>query len=903
MLAALLNTDVLWRNALAVVPLAVVAALLCRILPCKPATRHMLWLVVLLVLFLPPGVPRFLPPPAAEQTSVATPAADPRLAAKPALLAGEAVHQSTEVTVAPVRPEGRPPASALLAIAPPLEQQPLAHSPTPRLAIEPALIAEPRQLGHVAELPMLKSWGRGPAAASIASDDRLEQVSSNTPPARRQVADEKVATTAAPVPQASETVESHRSALATDPGPRLATPLAANAPVPAVLSKASVRQRFGAAIGVWAARARQWWAQANRVVDAASSAPPLPSGLWLAGSIGLAAIAAVRTWRHAGMLRRASAAPAAVESMVREVADSLGLRRAPEALMVAARVSPMIWCGRRARLILPAELWDELDEAGRRAVIVHELAHLKRRDHWVCWAELIAVAVYWWHPVVWIVRRRLREEADLCCDAWVTMSLPRSRRAYAEALLETRRFISEAKAAPPAVGLGAISGRARHFARRLTMVMTQRTAPGRSISGMILALTLGAAGVLSAPLMACPPEDGKETKEKQTAKALAEKQAAKVLAERQAAKAADLKAEMKARAQAERELAAEAERRARAAAPRPPQPPSPPRAARAPRAAVAPVPPQPPEAMEQDASTFERHLEERRAQRAPAAGARGGGASSSQNATGDLEKRLDRLERQLDELNRRMDQMLRRLERQSAAPGMPQIPSTTNAASVPLTALTVAGVESNGRAVVVIVRPEGTVLAYQVPEEKLASLRTTLADAGQPTAVEWRGLTATTPSPAGLYGSAQSELQRAISDQQRAFVESQVDLARRLYAQVLDQSQDSHNLREHAASLDRYAEAIARHIDEAVASAERLQGTARARQLDAVQLMTKQLRSLEAAAERLNEQANKLENEAEEIDEVGEIELDLPVTVVGQPAPGRPTAVTMTSTAPVTVAR
>src|ERR1044071_912467 len=67
--AGIFSTDVLWRNALVAVPLAIIVAAICRFAPCRPATRHLLWLTVLLALFLPPGLPRLnLPAPKAEPT-------------------------------------------------------------------------------------------------------------------------------------------------------------------------------------------------------------------------------------------------------------------------------------------------------------------------------------------------------------------------------------------------------------------------------------------------------------------------------------------------------------------------------------------------------------------------------------------------------------------------------------------------------------------------------------------------------------------------------------------------------------------------------------------------------------------------------------------------------------------
>ncbi|MHC4992292.1 MAG: M56 family metallopeptidase, partial [Planctomycetota bacterium] len=168
---------------------------------------------------------------------------------------------------------------------------------------------------------------------------------------------------------------------------------------------------------------------------------------------------------------------------------------------------PLVWCGRTPRVLLPWPLWRELDDLGRRAVVLHELAHLRRRDHWVCWAELAVSVVYWWHPVVWWIRRRLREEADLSCDAWVTALLPAGRRAYAQALLETRKYLSAEVAVTPAIGLGAGTIRAKRFARRLTMVMTEQSAPRVSVRGAILSGTLAVAACLAVPVLACPPDE------------------------------------------------------------------------------------------------------------------------------------------------------------------------------------------------------------------------------------------------------------------------------------------------------------------------------------------------------------------------------------------------------------
>ena len=73
-------------------------------------------------------------------------------------------------------------------------------------------------------------------------------------------------------------------------------------------------------------------------------------------------------------------------------------------------------------------------------LLLHELAHLKRRDHWVRWLELVVAGLYWWHPVVWWARRALREAEEQCCDAWVVWAMPDRSRTYASCLTGSRRI-------------------------------------------------------------------------------------------------------------------------------------------------------------------------------------------------------------------------------------------------------------------------------------------------------------------------------------------------------------------------------------------------------------------------------------------------------------------------------
>ena len=71
--------------------------------------------------------------------------------------------------------------------------------------------------------------------------------------------------------------------------------------------------------------------------------------------------------------------------------------------MLPGLQSPFVWGVGRPRLMWPAG--DSGAPRNPRAVMAHELAHVKRRDHWVAWFEIVATSLLWWNPLVWFVRR------------------------------------------------------------------------------------------------------------------------------------------------------------------------------------------------------------------------------------------------------------------------------------------------------------------------------------------------------------------------------------------------------------------------------------------------------------------------------------------------------------------
>jgi beta-lactamase regulating signal transducer with metallopeptidase domain len=192
--------------------------------------------------------------------------------------------------------------------------------------------------------------------------------------------------------------------------------------------------------------------------------------VWAGGGVAVALAQLRRAARLRRLLAHAGPAPPRLASLARELAGTFGVRPPRVGVLPGLR-SPLVWGGCPARLLWPEGLEDALPDLGLRAVLAHELAHLRRRDHWVGWLLLAGGCVWWWHPLFWFVRRRLGREAELACDAWVVGTLPQARRAYAEALLAVCQRASWAAEAAPALG---VAGRRRDLERRLVMVMREK---------------------------------------------------------------------------------------------------------------------------------------------------------------------------------------------------------------------------------------------------------------------------------------------------------------------------------------------------------------------------------------------------------------------------------------------
>lgn len=505
----------LWINGLLVVPAAAAVWMSCRVLRLRAATRHGLWLLVLALLLLPSLATSIVPSDWARAVIDMAARVDfdqSRLSefdhATAGSMPGSGPVPATVPSNEPANIEGTPPPAAMLWLP---EARPRTHRTT-----------------RVDSLPALSSDVGSPFSGLSRSSGQAGLQQSPFRSGAIEHSSSQMRATPVPIDHSTPWFDVNRSEFVAPGSGHVETESSASA-APSETSAdsgteepvvpASSPERQPRAIASWRAYLNELFASAAALREAFVRLPALPAALWFGGAILIFTILVARLLHVRRLVRAAAPASPDILDIVRRAGRRIDLSSVPETRITTADVPPMVWCVRRPVLILPRRLWSQLDDASRLAVIFHELAHLRRRDHILCWMEMLAAVFFWWNPAVWWVCRQVRDEADACCDAWVVRLQPTGRRAYAQALLASTHMNGTVAFAGPVVGLGALRPRTRRLARRLTMVMTEHLRPGLSLRGLAALTALGAAACLVAPIAACPPEEEAKQKEKELVKA------------------------------------------------------------------------------------------------------------------------------------------------------------------------------------------------------------------------------------------------------------------------------------------------------------------------------------------------------------------------------------------------
>jgi TonB family protein len=148
--------------------------------------------------------------------------------------------------------------------------------------------------------------------------------------------------------------------------------------------------------------------------DASPGKMPWSVAVWLLGALAVCLQTLVGAAVVIRLKRKAAPAPDEIAALVHELAERMGVRKRVRVLQVSEATTPMTWGIFRPVVLLPKSVVDG-DAERLRAILLHELAHVARRDFLLHLVAQAACAVYWFHPLVWLARRealRMRERAS-----------------------------------------------------------------------------------------------------------------------------------------------------------------------------------------------------------------------------------------------------------------------------------------------------------------------------------------------------------------------------------------------------------------------------------------------------------------------------------------------------------
>jgi len=157
------------------------------------------------------------------------------------------------------------------------------------------------------------------------------------------------------------------------------------------------------------------------------------------------------------------------------------------------RFEPGVFGIYRPVLLLPEDIVHRLSPAQLQAVLAHELCHARRRDNLAMAIHMSVEALFWFHPLVWLIKTRLIEEQERACDEEV-LRLGCDPEVYAESILK----ICEYYLTSPLICVAGITG--SNLKKRIEDIMKNRGALQLSL-GRSLLLAAAAIAALAGPII------------------------------------------------------------------------------------------------------------------------------------------------------------------------------------------------------------------------------------------------------------------------------------------------------------------------------------------------------------------------------------------------------------------
>ncbi len=224
---------------------------------------------------------------------------------------------------------------------------------------------------------------------------------------------------------------------------------------------------------------------------AASFAHQLPALLvivWLCGFLAVLSVWFARWRKISSSMRQAAPLREGREvEALRRLERTGGTQRQIEIFLTRTSLEPGIFGIVRPVLLWPAGISQRLEDAHVESIVAHELMHVSRRDNLTAALHMLVEAIFWFHPGVWWLGKRLVVERECACDEEV-LELGADREVYSESILKICEFCLGS----PLECVSGVTG--ADLKNRIVRIMTESAAGNLNFSRKLI---LGVIGFLA----------------------------------------------------------------------------------------------------------------------------------------------------------------------------------------------------------------------------------------------------------------------------------------------------------------------------------------------------------------------------------------------------------------------
>ena len=219
----------------------------------------------------------------------------------------------------------------------------------------------------------------------------------------------------------------------------------------------------------------------------------LAVSLWFTAAFAIVALNGLKLLLFS-MRIKGKAADESLKRVLETAREKIGYEGQAALIKSGAADMPAAYGLLRPKIVIPNSMAESMDENQLTLIVMHELMHIKKGDILLNYLWLIAKAIHWFNPLVWIAYRLYITDMEIACDYYAAKNLSHDDKlSYTQSLLDAARIIQKgSKCQNPAVL--AFSQERTKLRRRIMNILQPETQNSKQtilIVILILALTLG----------------------------------------------------------------------------------------------------------------------------------------------------------------------------------------------------------------------------------------------------------------------------------------------------------------------------------------------------------------------------------------------------------------------------